>query len=223
MTVPENINYGTYGMINNCNAQRLYGTANRLSVDPERTSYPQQHQHHYRQLSLRNPQHHRQISSSSAAAAAVNQNFYHPQQPRGNHYGYEQQQQSQLPARDQRSYTINSRSYPVNPYGQLVGTSKSPNNETTYGIVGQHHHQQQRTIPSNLTGLSTPQQHAQTSHSNMNIVRQQQPIYHSNQVQIYGTIYNNQAQSNGQPSQQQLYAMSTKLNYAPLSGLPPSH
>ncbi|OTF75608.1 hypothetical protein BLA29_009196 [Euroglyphus maynei] len=100
----------------------------------------------------------------------------------------------------------------------LVGTSK---NENTYGIIGQQ--QQQRTIPSssNITGSSIPQQHAQTSHSNMNVFRQQQPIYHSNQVQIYGTIYNNQMKSNIQPSsQQQLYG--TKLNYAPLNGLPPS-
>lgn len=145
---------------------------------------------HYRQLSLRNPaHHHRQISTP-----ATSQNYYGTgQRPVSSYYEYENAAHPKNGA--DNANMVNFRKALMNQqhqqqqqqqsgYGQ-VNYRNHNNNETLYGIVGQQVNKRPSLGPPGQAGTLSAQQQQQ------NILRQQQPIYQSNQVQIYGSsVYN---------------------------------
>ena len=162
------------------------------------------HGGHYRQLSLRNTnQHHRQVSSP-----ATSQQYYTQQRPVSSYYEYEkssfknsdQQQQQKLENQHFRKGPLlqnqSQQRQHLSNYNNQMQSNYSTKKETLYGIVG---HQQQ-AVPTKRPIVP-----------GLNIIRNQQPIYQSNQVQIYGSIYgseqttspNNYVQQQQQQQQQQ--------------------
>lgn len=149
---------------------------------------------HYRQLSLRHntQQHHRQVSSP-----ATSQQFYTQQRPISSYFEYEhspanqkngidQQMENPLvkgPAHHHPQSQQQHASYSQQMQQQSnYGTKK----ETLYGIVGQQLPPTKRPMVPPISQQMVP------PGGPGNIIRQQQPIFQSNQVQIYGSVYGNQ-------------------------------
>jgi len=153
--------------------------------------------YHYRQLSLRNnpQQHQRQVSSPATS------HYYGNNQPRPISSYYEYDHPPYMKNGDHLNVMENLRKGPlVNKphanYGQMSPTF-NPHQETLYGIVGQQ--------IGNKRGVSTGP-HITPGPPSM--IRQQQSIFQSNHVQIYGSVYGTapNQQTYARPSQHQMHS-----------------